>query len=143
MTKLYRLEQISQIGYDILFMQIVFIFQTMHTQCFCHPIHGIHVHVKIRNQFVKSQLCFTACNGGKYGKDCLQECSANCLTPPCDHITGECSNGCNDGWLGSNCTQSLFLFSIDVHSFKLSLILSKSKICIIVIKKNKDIKHSI
>ncbi|VDI50988.1 Hypothetical predicted protein [Mytilus galloprovincialis] len=52
------------------------------------------------------EKCGQACNGGKYGKDCLQECSANCLTPPCDHITGECSNGCNDGWLGSNCTQT-------------------------------------
>ncbi|XP_052087932.1 multiple epidermal growth factor-like domains protein 10 isoform X2 [Mytilus californianus] len=49
--------------------------------------------------------CEQACNGGRYGQDCLEECSANCLNPQCNHVTGECIDGCKDGWQGFNCTQ--------------------------------------
>ncbi|XP_052105008.1 receptor-type tyrosine-protein phosphatase epsilon-like [Mytilus californianus] len=49
--------------------------------------------------------CEQACDVGKYGKDCLEECSENCLNQQCNHVTGECSIGCTDGWQGFNCTQ--------------------------------------
>ncbi|XP_071169585.1 uncharacterized protein [Mytilus edulis] len=56
--------------------------------------------------------CDKECNNGLYGKDCLEECSANCWNTTCNHVTGKCIGGCKDGWRGFNCSQSmLFLFS--------------------------------
>lgn len=57
-------------------------------------------------------LIFLACQDGKYGKNCLKTCSANCVNPQCNKMTGECIGGCNDGWQELECTQSLFLFLI-------------------------------
>ncbi|CAG2250517.1 unnamed protein product [Mytilus edulis] len=49
--------------------------------------------------------CDKACDEGKFGGQCLQDCSANCLSSPCDHITGQCIAGCIKGWEGFNCTE--------------------------------------
>lgn len=59
--------------------------------------------------FLCSKCSFTECNNGSYGNNCLEKCSANCLNTPCNHSTGECTDGCKDGWQGFNCSQSLFL----------------------------------
>ncbi|CAC5365498.1 unnamed protein product [Mytilus coruscus] len=46
-----------------------------------------------------------SCDVGKFGGKCLRDCSANCLSSPCDHVTGKCKAGCEKGWEGFNCTE--------------------------------------
>ncbi|XP_076115892.1 uncharacterized protein LOC143083529 [Mytilus galloprovincialis] len=50
--------------------------------------------------------CENECNDGSYGKDCLEQCSANCWNTTCNHVTGKCIGGCKDGWQGFNCSQT-------------------------------------
>ncbi|XP_071129167.1 receptor-type tyrosine-protein phosphatase kappa-like isoform X2 [Mytilus edulis] len=49
--------------------------------------------------------CDTACDAGKFGSQCLRDCSSNCLSSPCDHVSGKCNVGCQKGWEGYNCTE--------------------------------------
>ncbi|XP_052105294.1 protein draper-like, partial [Mytilus californianus] len=42
---------------------------------------------------------------GSFGAQCLRNCSNNCVSPPCNHATGECDRGCIKGWEGFNCTK--------------------------------------
>ena len=48
------------------------------------------------------------CPAGHYGDACDKNCPANCRPngKTCDHDTGSCWNGCEDGWMGHNCTES-------------------------------------
>ena len=48
------------------------------------------------------------CPAGHYGDACDKNCPANCRPngETCDHDTGSCWNGCEDGWMGHNCTES-------------------------------------
>ncbi|CAC5418190.1 PTPRT [Mytilus coruscus] len=50
--------------------------------------------------------CKQECPVGSYGKGCLDQCSAKCRNPKCNHVTGECIGGCQDGWRGFNCSQN-------------------------------------
>lgn len=52
---------------------------------------------------------FSECQDGTYGTDCFETCSTNCFNQTCNTINGECLLECNNGWLGFNCTKSLFL----------------------------------
>ena len=45
------------------------------------------------------------CHNGTYGKDCKEQCGY-CDYGTCDHVTGECPNGCIDGFIGRFCTES-------------------------------------
>lgn len=39
-----------------------------------------------------------------FGEGCRERCSGHCIKDePCDHITGECSNDCQDGYTGARC----------------------------------------
>ncbi|XP_052071240.1 multiple epidermal growth factor-like domains protein 10 isoform X1 [Mytilus californianus] len=49
--------------------------------------------------------CEQECQDSKYGKNCLETCSANCVNPQCNKLTGECIGGCNDGWQEFECTR--------------------------------------
>ncbi|OPL21764.1 hypothetical protein AM593_01583, partial [Mytilus galloprovincialis] len=49
-------------------------------------------------------ICDRACDEGKFGSQCLRDCSVNCLSSPCDHVTGQCKSGCLKGLEGFNCT---------------------------------------
>ncbi|BFZ21511.1 hypothetical protein BsWGS_24549 [Bradybaena similaris] len=55
--------------------------------------------------------CEEVCEAGKFGENCMSLCSKNCAPgnttdePPCDHITGECYNGCQIGYTGGTCAQ--------------------------------------
>lgn len=44
------------------------------------------------------------CPPGYFGEGCREGCSDHCIKNElCDHITGECSNGCQDGYTGVRC----------------------------------------
>lgn len=49
----------------------------------------------------------TACEVGKFGDQCQRDCSVNCISSPCDHVTGQCKSDCLKGWEGFNCTEGL------------------------------------
>lgn len=44
------------------------------------------------------------CLSGLYGKECNLNCSQFCHGKVCYQITGECINGCEDGYIGGLCT---------------------------------------
>lgn len=46
------------------------------------------------------------CPPGYFGKGCRERCSGHCIRDePCDHINGECSNGCQDGYIWARCSE--------------------------------------
>lgn len=48
------------------------------------------------------------CSSGTYGINCRETCSTNCNTPQsCNRTTGECIGGCQPGWKGLHCDQSM------------------------------------
>lgn len=48
-----------------------------------------------------------ACNEGRYGKNCTQNCSKNCHGDVCNHVDGSCS--CKHGWEGSDCSKGNYI----------------------------------
>lgn len=62
------------------------------------------------------KLCFihSVCSIGYYGMGCRGKCSAYCVNnEPCDHVSGECSNGCQDGYIGIYCNSCKKLITSD------------------------------
>uniref|UniRef100_K1PK35 Receptor-type tyrosine-protein phosphatase U n=1 Tax=Magallana gigas TaxID=29159 RepID=K1PK35_MAGGI len=55
-----------------------------------------------RPEFVSTLV---KCPLGYFGKGCTEHCSGHCIKgEPCDHISGECTNGCQDGYTGVRCS---------------------------------------
>eukprot|EP00057_Strongylocentrotus_purpuratus_P019792 XP_011674266.1 PREDICTED: tenascin-like [Strongylocentrotus purpuratus] len=46
--------------------------------------------------------CDQGCPVGSYGAGCTVTCHCD-STGSCDSVTGACSNGCEDGWVGDQC----------------------------------------
>ncbi|XP_071129128.1 receptor-type tyrosine-protein phosphatase mu-like isoform X1 [Mytilus edulis] len=47
------------------------------------------------------------CKYGRYGENCEHVCPENCFGQgPCDLVSGNCSSGCLDGWVGAKCDQA-------------------------------------
>lgn len=45
------------------------------------------------------------CSPEYFGMDCSELCSENCINKKqCHHVSGVCFNGCQDGYIGSLCT---------------------------------------
>ncbi|XP_052085569.1 multiple epidermal growth factor-like domains protein 11 [Mytilus californianus] len=44
------------------------------------------------------------CPIGRYGDECSDKCSSNCLTQPCEPDFGRCTDGCKSGFSGERCT---------------------------------------
>lgn len=54
---------------------------------------------------------YSECPCGRFGNGCLERCSRHCIdNEPCDHISGECPSGCEDGYIGMDCTKSKISF---------------------------------
>lgn len=44
------------------------------------------------------------CKEGFYGANCSKQCYGNCRdNAACDHVTGQCKGGCEEGWTGLLC----------------------------------------
>nr|XP_034321117.1 receptor-type tyrosine-protein phosphatase epsilon-like isoform X2 [Crassostrea gigas] len=54
------------------------------------------------------------CPPGWYGVGCTEACSLNCFLSVCHTETGECSSGCNAGYLGDFCNETVLLPPIEV-----------------------------
>lgn len=51
------------------------------------------------------------CPAGKYGNNCLQNCSENCyIAKTCDRKTGVCHRGCAVGWKLPFCNEGTCIF---------------------------------
>lgn len=50
---------------------------------------------------------FIECDDGLYGQNCNKNCSGisgHCMNiTSCNHVTGQCDNGCSHGWHGPYC----------------------------------------
>lgn len=51
----------------------------------------------------------SVCPNGYFGQDCTERCKDTCTG--CNHVNGLCDSGCQPGWTGHNCTQSMILHS--------------------------------
>lgn len=89
--------------------------------CFCFKI---QMHLLIFDNILKlvqlittsdvtSGLFYIECSLGHFGLDCRNRCSSHCTNgEPCNHISGSCPNGCQDGFVGTkcnNCKKYLFI----------------------------------
>lgn len=44
------------------------------------------------------------CLSGKFGPNCRERCSGHCINNvTCNHISGVCPGGCEDGYIGALC----------------------------------------
>lgn len=44
------------------------------------------------------------CREGLYCEKCSQLCTGNCKdNKTCNHVTGQCDEGCTTGWTGAMC----------------------------------------
>lgn len=44
-------------------------------------------------------VVYLECHAGKYGRNCLKNCSENCyISKTCDRKNGVCQTGCVKGW---------------------------------------------
>lgn len=56
------------------------------------------------NTFTKCTFLCKVCPSGHYGKNCRESCSRHCIdNEQCDHVSGVCMSGCQDGFLGTHC----------------------------------------
>lgn len=51
----------------------------------------------------------SVCPNGYFGQDCTKRCKDTCTG--CNHVNGLCDSGCQPGWTGHKCTQSMILHS--------------------------------
>lgn len=60
-----------------------------------------------RQKVFQANLFAAECPPGRFGLDCRKRCSNNCVnSEPCDHVSGVCFNGCQDGFVGTSCNNS-------------------------------------
>lgn len=46
------------------------------------------------------------CPPEQFGLDCRERCSGQCINnEACDHASGVCSSGCQDGYIGTRCDE--------------------------------------
>lgn len=60
----------------------------------------LHLVIEFHNFYI--QMAISACSLGTFGKDCGQVCKGHCKDG-CNHVTGKCDKGCEDGWYTENC----------------------------------------
>ena len=50
---------------------------------------------------------FAACNAGKYGLHCEEDCGNCSDSSQCFHVNGTCLSGCSAGYQGHTCKGDL------------------------------------
>ena len=49
------------------------------------------------------------CRQNRYGNDCNATCG-HCLHSKCNHVNGNCDNGCENGYEGNLCKKRMLYF---------------------------------
>lgn len=58
--------------------------------------------------FFLFKLSEIVCSSGYFGMDCKKKCSGHCMNnEPCHHVSGMCTSGCQDGYIGEHCIDSM------------------------------------
>lgn len=53
-------------------------------------------------QTLLKRLIVLECREGWYGDSCSQQCAGRCRdNTACNHVTGQCEEGCESGWTGT------------------------------------------
>lgn len=50
-------------------------------------------------------LLLKECDGGLFGVNCGMSCGHCRNNQQCNHINGTCADGCDQGYMGDNCTK--------------------------------------
>lgn len=51
------------------------------------------------------------CPSGYFGMNCIEKCSEHCINKAtCDHVSGMCPSGCQDGFVGTHCNKCKIMF---------------------------------
>ena len=54
--------------------------------------------------YIKGYILLKECTEGWYGLECKQQCSGHCRdNAMCNHVTGQCKEGCAAGWRDALC----------------------------------------
>lgn len=62
--------------------------------------------VSIIKKTISISFC-KECPPGHFGLDCKDNCSGHCINnEPCDHVSGVCPSGCQDGYTEARCNNS-------------------------------------
>lgn len=64
-----------------------------------------------------SSICshLKGCEDGFYSQNCNRQCSGHCKdNATCNHVTGQCEEGCAAGWKGLNCDIGRVVFVLNV-----------------------------
>lgn len=65
------------------------------------------------------------CSPGYFGMACKEQCSSYCIEKqPCDFINGECTFGCQDGYIGKYCTTRKKFLSFNVVLYSVLVLFS-------------------
>lgn len=67
----------------------------------------------LRGKRYQNKYCWghLDCSAGKYGNNCLQNCSEKCyIAKTCDRKTGVCHRGCTVGWNLPFCNEGTCIF---------------------------------
>ena len=83
---------------------------------FC-PENKLQIIIIVRLYFAMLLIlpfCYTKgpveeCEYGYYGTNCRQTCGKCAGASQCDHVTGECANGCMPGYFSALCTEGKLL----------------------------------
>ena len=55
-------------------------------------------------------LSYLVCEDGTYGKNCVHNCSGNCLNDyPCNKQSGHCDGGCKPGYNNLLCNERMLI----------------------------------
>lgn len=93
-------------------------------------IQWLYNYVITRNKCI--MFCIV-CLPGHYGMDCRESCCGHCISnEPCDHVSGEWTSGCKDGFVGTLCIdcktylQSLYYMLVYlIYWLKTKLLIAK------------------
>lgn len=51
---------------------------------------------------------YLVCPSGYFGMNCRGICTGQCIRDePCDHVSGICLSGCEDGYIGAYCNSCM------------------------------------
>ncbi|GFR76307.1 multiple epidermal growth factor-like domains 10, partial [Elysia marginata] len=82
-------------------------------------------------------LCNKHCAAGTFGARCAKNCSMYCLNTACDHVVGNCSSGCQDGYEGELCDVYIQTYSMANYVWALCVIFGVGAVVYVIVSRYK------